>query len=219
MHRLFGSLALTAGLILTGSTAEAQTQLAGVPADASLSSVVMVRTPSVQLLPTTPLAYRVTTVPREPARSGSMTCRVEENGVVARASFQLLASGRTVATGDCGQPIDVPAGTYQAVLTLETTVDRPQRSVQLTVPSGGSARATASFSTSTLEVRFTKDRRAVHGLAEIRRDGRTIATLGSGVSARLSSGSYEIVTRYRTEVRRYTVTLAPGQRRALRADF
>jgi hypothetical protein len=220
MRTHLASFILCVGLIFTGSAAEAQSRLITPRVNLRVRSPYL---PSVQRVRTVSRAPSIRRLPAprpEPAQPGSMSCRVQENGVEARASFVLLRGGQTVATGDCARaPIEVPAGTYEAVLTLETAIDRPQRTVRLTVPSGGRARATASFSTSILEVRFTNDRAPVHGMAIIRRDGRTVATLGSRVSARISSGTYEIVARYRTEERTYTVTLAPGQRRALRASF
>jgi len=87
------------------------------------------------------------------------------------------------------------------------------------VTADGLATARAEFETSILEVRFTADGRPAHGLAIVKKDGRVVGTLGSGVSGRVSSGTYEVVARYRTTDRSYTVPLAPGQRRAIRAAF
>ena len=115
--------------------------------------------------------------------------------------------------------VSLPAGTYDVVVTLETALDRPSRTVRAHVPEDGRFHATASFATSILEVRFTTGGRAAAGLAVIRRDGREIGTLGSGISARVSAGRYEVMARYRTSARTYTVDLAPEQRRAIRATF
>src|SRR5690606_15044767 len=141
------------------------------------------------------------------------------NGAPASASIALHAGGRAVASGSCASALELPPGTYDAVVTLETALDRPSRTVRVIVPEGGVATARASFETAILEVRFTADRVATHGLAIIERDGVAVGTLGSGVSARLSAGTYTIVARHRTAERRFVVALAPGQRRALRADF
>jgi hypothetical protein len=221
MRSFVALAALCGSLVLGGSAAEAQLRLASPQPELRVQRAISPSVRSVRTLPRLPFLHRSTSPrPEAPARPGSMGCRVEENGVAAPASFALRQNGRTVASGRCGQaPVEVPAGRYEAVLTLETAIDRPQRTVSLTVPEGGRALATARFSTSIVEVRFTKDRAPVHGLAIIRRDGETVGTLGSGVSARISAGTYEIVARYRTEDRTYSVTLAPGQRRAVRAAF
>lgn len=210
---------LFAALTLGGSIAEAQL----------LRSTTGVRFTSPTVRTVAPLSTRSFSVRRTstatrsvaPApRPGSLDCRVEENGVYAPATLQLRdANGRVVASGDCARPMEVAAGTYDAVLTLETALDRPTRTVRVNVPAGGSVTARASFATAILEVRFTEDGRPVHGLAYIRSGGRVVGTVGSGVSARVSAGRYEIVARYRTEDRVYTVDLAAGQRRAVRAAF
>lgn len=154
-----------------------------------------------------------------PARPGQLRAEVVENGAPAIASVEVRQAGQVVASGSTASPIQLPAGTYDVTLTLDGALDRPTRSVRVEVPEGGMATARASFSTAILEVRFTKDRAGVPGLATIRQGERVIGTLGSGVTARVSAGTYQIDARYRTEQRSYTVTLAPGQRRALSAAF
>lgn len=169
-----------------------------------------------------PLTTRLTATRVEPAPApepARFDCRVEENGAWAPASFSALRDGQRVASGRCGSAITLEPGTYDVVLTLEETLDRPQRRVRVQAPEGGSVQATASFQTSILEVRFTREREPAAGLAIILRDGEQVGTLGSRVPARLSSGRYEIIARYRTHERRFTVDLAPGQRRAIHAAF
>jgi hypothetical protein len=57
-------------------------------------------------------------------------------------------------------------------------------------------------------------------MALIRKDGRQIGTLGSGVTAHLSAGSYEVVARYRSQERRYDkVAVAAGQHAVVDAAF
>src|SRR5690606_10182932 len=137
----------------------------------------------------------------------------------AIASVEVRQAGQVVASGSTASPIQLPAGTYDVTLTLDGALDRPTRSVRVEVPEGGMATARASFSTAILEVRFTQARPGVPALPTIRQGERVIGTLGSGVTARVSAGTYQIDARYRTEQRSYTVTLAPGQRRALSAAF
>lgn len=152
---------------------------------------------------------------------GSLSCAAEENGIVAAASVELRRAGSSeiVASGTCGSPLRVPAGAYVAAIRLDTAMDRPVQNVSVEVPAGGAVTARARFTTAILEVRFTKDRAAVQGIATITQNGHVIGTLGSGITTRLSAGTYEVTARYRTEVRTFTVTLAADQRRALRADF
>lgn len=208
---------VTAVLLLASASASAQ--LAAARPTVQLTSPV--RTTSVGALPTslTLGSSAPTTAPAPAPRPGRVVCEVTENGAPAPASIALYSNGRSVATGSCASALELPAGTYDAVVTLESALDRPSRTVRVTVPEGGLAAARASFETAILEVRFTAGGLPAHGLAIVERDGVTVGTLGSGVSARLSAGTYTIVARYRTAERRFVVTLAPEQRRALRADF
>ena len=89
----------------------------------------------------------------------------------------------------------------------------------MSVPLNGEGIARASFATSILEVVFTASGQSAQGTAILRRDGRDIGTLGSGVPVRVSAGSYQLVARYRTQERSFAVALTPGQRRSLRAAF
>lgn len=219
------STVLASSLLLAGSVAQAQTVTLRPSTYRTLTAaplrrvsptfavpVARLRTTSVMLVPAPPPAP-------EPARPGQVACRVTENGTYAPATLEVSAQGRVVARGDCSGPLDLPAGTYVATVTLESAVDHPQQSMTIRVPEGGVASVTASFATSILEVRFTKNRESVFGTAFLRRGGVVVATLGSGVPARVSAGTYELLERYRTEDRVVQVTVAPGQRLAVRADF
>lgn len=146
-------------------------------------------------------------------------CQVDENGAPAQARIDLSTNGRVVASASCASPIAVPAGTYSAVITLEGVIDRPTQTVQVSVPSNGEGVARASFATSILEVVFTASGQSAQGTAILRRNGVQIGTLGTGVPVRVSAGSYEVLARYRTRERTFAVTLAPAQRRSLRASF
>ena len=78
----------------------------------------------------------------------------------------------------------------------------------------------ADFATGLLEVRIQSKGRDTAGIAVIRRDGKQIGTLGSGVTAHLSTGSYEVIARYRTHERRFeNVAIQADQRTALNASF
>ncbi len=144
---------------------------------------------------------------------------MSDDGAYAPSSFEARQGGRLVASGSCASPATLPAGTYDVTLTLESALDRPTRHQRVVVPENGAASARASFQTAILEVRFTNDRQPVPGIAFIQKDGVQVGTLGSGVSARVSPGTYQIVARSRTHEQSYTVQLVAGQRRAVRASF
>jgi hypothetical protein len=146
-------------------------------------------------------------------------CQVDENGAPAQARIDLSSQGRVVASGSCANPVAVPAGSYSATITLEGVLDRPTQTVQVTVPANGEGIARASFATSILEVVFTAGGQSANGTAILRRDGRDIGTLGTRVPVRVSAGSYQLVARYRTQERTFALTLAPAQRRSVRATF
>jgi hypothetical protein len=152
-------------------------------------------------------------------RPGLLRCVAEDNGVPGDASVELLQNGRSVARGSCSNPISVPAGAYTAVVTLEGVLDRPRQSVPVMVGEGAESIARASFRTAILEVRFTDQGATAYGIAEVRRGGVVVGTLGNGVAARVSAGTYQVVARYRMQERVFDVTLDAGDRRALRAAF
>lgn len=168
---------------------------------------------------TTPLRPHPATPAPAPQRPGLVRCQVTAAGTLAPATVEIRHQGRVIASGTCGERISVPAGDYHATITLERAIDRPQQTVPLTVPQDGVGTATASFDTSILEVRFTKDRRATFGQAILYRNGQRIGSIGSGLVTHVSSGRITIRARHLTEWRTYTVDLAPGQRRAIIASF
>lgn len=214
MIRTLTAVALT--LTLGSPIAEAQALRLTLPAHRPMAPIQAFgrasSEPSAHSAPTT-------ASPSTPACPGQLFASVDENGAPAIASVEVRQEERLVASGRSTEPISLPPGRYDVVLTLEDVLDRPSRTVRIDVPEGGSVTARASFATAILEVRFTKNRSAVHGLATVRRNGRVVGTLGSGVTARVSAGAYEIDARYRTETRTHAVELVQGQRRALRADF
>ena len=54
----------------------------------------------------------------------------------------------------------------------------------------------------------------------IRRDGKQIGTLGSGVRAHLSEGTYQVVARYRSKQQSFeAVKVTRGETRVLEASF
>ncbi len=154
-----------------------------------------------------------------PRRPGLVRCTVTAAGTLAPATVEVRHQGRVIASGTCGERISVPAGRYDATITLERAIDRPQQTVPLFVPEDGVGTARAAFDTSILEVRFFQNGRRTFGQAILEQNGRVIGSIGSGVVAHVSSGRVTIRARHLTEWRTYTVDLAPGQRRAIIARF
>ena len=57
-------------------------------------------------------------------------------------------------------------------------------------------------------------------MAIIRKDGKQVGTLGSGVAAHLSAGSYQVVARYRTQQKVFdAVAIEQGKPTVLEAAF
>lgn len=158
-----------------------------------------------------------------PARAGSdgkAICEVTENGKPASGTIVVLHDGTELARGSCGKAFSVAAGEHVAVLTLDGALDAPERRLPLPVQADKTAKLGADFATGLLEVHITSQGRDTAGVAVIRKDGRQIGTLGSGVSAHLSAGSYEVIARYRTQERRFDkVAIAAAQRAVLDAAF
>lgn len=168
-------------------------------------------TPSAGITPSVPLL--------PPPQPGLVQCTVTAAGVLAPATIEVRYEGRVMASGACGERIEVPGGDYYATITLERAIDRPQQTVPLHVPENGIGTATAAFDTSILEVRFMKDGVSTFGQAILERDGRELGSIGSGVVTFVSSGPITIRARHLSEWKTYTVDLAPGQRRAIYAIF
>lgn len=148
-------------------------------------------------------------------------CRVEENGARANGTLRLLNGDREVTRRSCdGRPVEVPPGTYRAVLRLDGALDEPEREREVTVEAGKSARVEANFATGVLEIRVESGGRRTAGIAHVHREDQRIGTVSSGVSAHLSTGSYNIVVNYRGRERRFEgVALAAGERRVVQAEF
>lgn len=155
----------------------------------------------------------------EPLGPGQVGCEVRDNRILARGLMEVRRQGRVIATGRCGSALELPGGRYDVTLTLLDALDRPQRTVPVVVPEGGSVTARARFETAILEVRVTKDGVRMPGTTQVYRDGARVGSIGSGVTFRVSPGRYHLLTRYRRETKTFDVDLSAGQRRAIRAAF
>ena len=133
------------------------------------------------------------------ADDGKVVCEVKENGKAGSGTLSLRQGDKEVANGPCGKPLAAAAGQYTAVLSLDGALDGPEQSKPVTVTAGQSANVSADFATGTLEVRIRNQGKDTAGMAVIRKDGKQVGTLGSGVAAHLSAGSYQVVARYRAQ--------------------
>jgi hypothetical protein len=153
--------------------------------------------------------------------TGSVACEIRENGEAASGVVSLQRDGKELATGTCGgKEISIAPGSYHAVFRLDGALDGPEQSQDVTVKKGSKLELKADFATGTLEVRIVSQGKRAAGMAVIKRGGAQLGTLGSGVSAHLSAGTYEVVARYRTQEKTFSqVQLSRGQAVVLDATF
>jgi hypothetical protein len=133
---------------------------------------------------------------------------------------EVTENGKEIAAGTCGKELNVPAGSYTAIVQLDGALDGPSQQRALNVSGGSKNALKVDFGTGLLEIRITSQGKRAAGMAIIKKDGRQIGTLGSGVSAHLSAGSYQVVARYRTQEKSLgEVVISAGQHVALDASF
>ncbi|MBW1904257.1 MAG: hypothetical protein JRD92_03990 [Deltaproteobacteria bacterium] len=153
------------------------------------------------------------------AQTGQIRCSITENGGPGRGTIVVEQDGREVGGGSCGAALSVPVGKCKVTVRLDGTLNNPSKRVTVQVSAGKSTPVSVDFQTGVLEVRIETKRQSGTGIVTVNRGSERIGTLGSGVAARLSTGSYEVVVRLGGEERRYAVDLRPGQRRLIRAQF
>lgn len=151
---------------------------------------------------------------------GRVICEITENGESASGTISLQKNGQEVASATCGKEAVVEAGSYSAVIRLDGALDGPSQTKSVTISSNGKESVKADFATGTLEVRIAAQGRRAAGMAVIKKNGVQIGTLGSGVAAHLSAGTYQVIARYRAfEKSLGDVTVTAGQKLALDAAF
>jgi hypothetical protein len=156
----------------------------------------------------------------QPAATGQLECKVTENGGPASGTVTLLREGQEAYRGNCNQAAAVPPGSYTAVIGLDGVLDGPEKRSEVSVKAGGKVSVAADFATGIIEVQIESKGRQAAGMAVISRDGRQIGTLGSGVSAHLSAGTYQVVARYRTQKKAFgSVSVQAGKKEVLKASF
>lgn len=153
---------------------------------------------------------------------GRIQCRVQENGRAASGTMTATpkaASGKAIE-GSCDAAHTVAPGTYEVTVHLDGALDQPSKKKTLRVRAGKIVQVPVNFSTGTLRIQVETDGRRAAGLAVIYKDGKRIGTLGSGVAGHLSTGTYDVVVRYRTDERRFEgVTIRRGEKRTVSARF
>jgi hypothetical protein len=152
--------------------------------------------------------------------SGRVSCAISENGQPASGVVSIQRDGAEVSTGSCGKEFNVPPGTYTASLRLDGALDGPEQKQTVVVEAGALSKLKADFATGTLEVRIVSLGKRAAGIAIIKRGGQQLGTLGSGVAAHVTAGTYRVIVRYRTQEKDLgDVTIASGQRVTLDAAF
>jgi hypothetical protein len=166
------------------------------------------------------LALLLTATPALADHTGKVVCTIKENGQPASGVVSIQKDGNEVATTSCGRELWVPAGQYVAALRLDGTFDGPEQKQSITVKPGATEQLNADFATGLLEVHITNKGRRAAGMAVIKRNGQQLGTLGSGVAAHVSAGTYRILVRYRSNEKDLgDVTITAGQRVSLNAEF
>jgi hypothetical protein len=151
---------------------------------------------------------------------GRVACTITENGQPASGVISIQQDGKEIATGSCGRDLAVPVGNFVAALRLDGAFDGPEKRQNIDVKPGAPQKLSADFSTGVLEVRIASGGRRAAGMAVIKRNGQQLGTLGSGVTAHVSAGTYRILVRYRSHEKDLgDVTISSGQRLSLDAAF
>jgi len=167
-----------------------------------------------------PWAALLWTLPALAGNDSKLACEIRENGTPASGTVALLKDGAEVARGVCGKPIAVQAGDYTAVFSLDGALDGPELRLPLTAAAGKTSKLNADFATGLLEVKIKSQGRDTAGMAVIRKADHQVGTLGSGVAAHLSVGTYQVVARYRAQQKTFeNVAITAGQRTQLDVSF
>jgi hypothetical protein len=154
------------------------------------------------------------------AGRGRVICEITENGDSASGTVSIQRDNQEVANATCGKELSVEAGSYTALVRLDGALDGPSQQKSVSVTSNGKVAVKVDFPTGTLEVRIASQGKRAAGMAIIKKNGAQIGTLGSGVAAHLSAGTYQVFARYRAfEKSLGDVTIGPGQRLTLDAAF
>lgn len=151
---------------------------------------------------------------------GTIDCKVLENGKSASGVISLKRDGQEVLKELCKKDIPISIGTYSATISLDGVLNSPEQRKEVTVKKGRTTKVTADFPTGILEVQIQSKGRNAAGMAIIRQNNLQIGTLGSGVSAHISTGTYQVIARYRTQKKSFeNVVITPEKQVVLKATF
>ncbi|HKU36637.1 MAG TPA: hypothetical protein VJR89_00785 [Polyangiales bacterium] len=154
------------------------------------------------------------------AGAAKLICEITENAEAASGTVSVQRDGKEIAGGTCGKELSLPPGSYSAVVKLDGALDGPSQTKSLSVEAGSKSVLKVDFATGTLEIRIASQGKRAAGMAIIKKNGVQIGTLGSGVAAHLSAGSYQVTARYRNQEKDLgTVAVSAGQRVSLDAAF
>jgi hypothetical protein len=152
--------------------------------------------------------------------SGRVSCTISENGQPASGVVSIQRDGQEISHGSCGKELNVAPGTYTAALRLDGALDGPEQTQAVVVEAGALSKLKTDFVTGTLEIRIASLGKRAAGIAIIKRGGQQLGTLGSGVAAHVSAGTYRVIVRYRAQEKDLgDVTIAGGQHATLDAAF
>lgn len=152
--------------------------------------------------------------------TGKVECTILENASAASGTIELKGSDGELISGSCGGPVSAPAGKYSVELRLDGALDHPKKTSTVEVKSGETSQLKADFSTGILQIQAQEGERRVAAMATVYRGTSRVGSLGMGVTAHLSTGSYDVVVRYRSKEKRFSgVTLSAQQKRVLNAAF
>lgn len=153
--------------------------------------------------------------------TGQISCSVAENGSAGTGTVRITGKdGALVHSGACAGPVTVTPGKYQVVVGLDGALDGPEKTFDVNLRAGAMEAVAADFATGILQVTIESEGQRAAGMAIIRRQGTQLGTLGSGVTAHLSTGTYEVVARYRLKSQEFsTVSIQAGQTTTLDARF
>lgn len=153
--------------------------------------------------------------------TGQISCAVAENGVPGTGTIRVAQKGGGVVhSGACAGAVAIAPGRYQVVVGLDGALDGPEQTFEVNLRAGGTEAVAADFATGILQVRIESEGQRAAGMAIIRRQGTQLGTLGSGVTAHLSVGTYEVLARYRLRSQEFSsVSIQAGQTTTLDARF
>lgn len=153
--------------------------------------------------------------------TGQISCAVAENGTPGTGTMRIAQrDGAVTYSGACAGSVAAAPGRYQVIVGLDGALDGPEKTFDVTLRAGGTEAVTADFATGILQVRIESEGQRAAGMAIIRRQGTQLGTLGSGVTAHLSVGTYEVLARYRLRSQEFSsVSVQAGQTTTLDARF